>query len=302
MSNWWCFVLFKLFHSEWLAENVAQKELQRSWEEQEDLEEECDKGFDSINMIVGDTTNVNTGKQYGVMVRLQIMFNSRGHLAPQFISCQHHVLDRILCLVMEKLGASTTSPNIEYFFIRNLINNYETLKSKFVNGTDEIIDRSGWRDDMRFLYHLTRVVRFHDEHGRFPLVEFKKLLKISNACWNSRAILAILAFIDARRRLKQVCLFICTAWADWWFSDQTFRVTDFAELEEALAPYQSALVCLRNHWKQELSRIDIPHSNQCCERAVKVIQEVYSVFKDKSNVPLQFIVTNQHRKSSFFDL
>jgi len=203
-------------------------------------------------MIVADTTNVNTGKQSGVVVRLQRMFNSRGHQAPQFISCQHHVLDRILRLVMDQeLGACTTYPNIEYFFVRNLINNYETLKSKFVNGTDEITDRSGWRDDMRLLYHMTTVVRFHDEHGRFPLLEFKKLPNISNARWNSRAILAILAFIDARRRLKRVCLFICTAWADRWFSDQKFRVTDFAELEEALAPYQSALVCLRKHWKRE---------------------------------------------------
>ena len=100
------------------------------------------KLWGSINMIVADTTNVNTGKQSGVVVRLQRMFNSRGHQAPQFISCQHHVLDRILGLVMDQeLGACTTYPNIEYFFVRNLINNYETLKSKFVNGTDEIIDR-----------------------------------------------------------------------------------------------------------------------------------------------------------------
>ena len=107
ISNWWRFVLFKLFHSECLAENVAQKELQRSWEQHEDLEKECDKGFDSINLIVADTTSVNTGKQSGVVVRLQRMFNSRGHQVPQFISCQHHVLDRILRLVMDQeLGAS----------------------------------------------------------------------------------------------------------------------------------------------------------------------------------------------------
>jgi len=115
------------------------------------------KLWGSINMIVADTTNINTGKQSGVVVRLQRMFNSRGHQAPQFISCQYHVLDRILRLVMDQeLRAGKTSPNIEYFFVRNLISNYETLKSKFVNGTDEITDRSGWRDDMRFLYHLTK--------------------------------------------------------------------------------------------------------------------------------------------------
>ena len=63
----------------------------------------------------------------------------------------------------QELGAHTSlsSPNIEYFFVRNLMNYYDTLKSKFVNGTDEITDWSGWRDDLRFLYHLTRVMRFH---------------------------------------------------------------------------------------------------------------------------------------------
>ena len=138
---------------------------------------------------------------------------------------------------------------------------------------------------MQFLYHLTRVMRFQDEHGRFPLVEFKKIPNISNARWSSRAILAILAFIlmpDARHRLKRVCLFICTAWADRWFSDQMFRIADFAELEEALAPYQSALGCLRRHWKQEPSRIDIPRSNQCCERAIKVMQDIHPALRTKA--------------------
>ena len=150
---------------------------------------------------------------------------------------------------------------------------------------------------MRFLYHLTRVMRFHNEHGRFQLVEFKKIPNISNASWNSRAILAILAFIlipDARPMLKRVCLFICTAWADRWFSDQKFPVGDFAELEVVLAPYQPALECLRRHWMQEPSRIDIPRSNQCCERAIKVMQEIHAICKDKRNVPLRFILTNQH--------
>ena len=134
-----------------------------------------------------------------------------------------------------------------------------------------------------------RVIRFHDEHDRFPLVEFKKIPNISNARWNSRALLAILAFIlmpDARNRLRRVCLFICTTWADIWFSDQKFRVADFTELEKALVPYQASLGCLKRHWKQEPSKSDIPRSNQCCERAIKVMQEIHASCKDKSNVLL----------------
>ena len=55
----------------------------------------------SVVMIVADTTNVNTGKKTGVVVRLQQMLEEKGHPKPKFISCQHHVLDRVLHIVMD---------------------------------------------------------------------------------------------------------------------------------------------------------------------------------------------------------
>lgn len=250
----------------------------------------------SIQMIVADTTSVNTGKKNGVVVRIQQKFTDKGFEAPQFVSCQHHVLDRILRLVMDdELGSNTKSPEIEYFFVSDVSKNYDQLRSTFRNGTEKIVDRGGWRDDMKFLYHLTKVLRFYHEHGRFPLVEFKALPNISNARWNSRAILAILAYIlmpSARSRLRDVCLFISNAWADLWFSDQMYCEADFLKLAEALMPYKSALACLESHWKREPSVINIPRTNQCCERAVKVMQEVQSICKDKTNVSLRFLLTN----------
>ena len=112
--------------------------------------------WNAIKMIIADTTSVNTGKRSGVVVSLKRMFSEKGFSQPQFISCQHHVLDRILRLVMdEELGGNTTSPNIEYPFVSELLKNYDELKARFENGTEEIIDKSGWRDDMKFLYHLT---------------------------------------------------------------------------------------------------------------------------------------------------
>ena len=97
-----------------------------------------------IKMIIADTTSVNTGKRSGVVVSLKRMFSEKGFSQPQFISCQHHVLDRILRLVMdEELGGNTTSPNIEYPFVSELLKNYDELKARFENGTEEIIDKSG---------------------------------------------------------------------------------------------------------------------------------------------------------------
>ena len=50
-------------------------------------------------MIITDTTNVNTGKRNGVVVKLKSMFEVKGVTIPQFIGFQRHVLDRILHLV-----------------------------------------------------------------------------------------------------------------------------------------------------------------------------------------------------------
>ena len=130
---------------------------------------------------------------------------------PQFVSCQHHVLNQILQLVMdEELGSYTGSPNIQYPFVPQLVKNYERLRTEFVNGTEAIHDKSGWRDNMKFLYHLTKVFKFFEENHHFPLINFQKLPNISNVRWNSRAILAILAFIlipSARETLKSICRF-----------------------------------------------------------------------------------------------
>ena len=75
------------------------------------------------------------------------------------------------------------------------MNSYEELQARFVNGTEVIVDKSDWRDDMKFLHYLTIVFKFYEEKGHFPLVNFQKIPNISNARWSSRAVPAILAFV-----------------------------------------------------------------------------------------------------------
>ena len=95
----------------------------------------------------------------------------------------------------EEIGGSTKSPNIEYPFVSQLMNSYEELQAKFVNRTEVIVDKSGWRDDTKFLHHLTLVFKFYEEKGHFPLVNPQKIPNINIARWNSRAVLAIPAFV-----------------------------------------------------------------------------------------------------------
>lgn len=253
--------------------------------------------WNAIQMIVADTTSVNTGKRSGVVVRLQQIFSEKGFTKPLFISCQHHVLDRILRVVMDQeLGGNTTSPNVEYPFVSELTKRYEELKEQFVNGSEEILDKSGWRDDMKFLYHLTRVFRYFEDEGHFPSVKFQKIPNISNARWNSRAILAILAFIlipATRKTLDKVCRFISYDWAEYWFTNQMYNKNDFSNLSEILKPYKKASNTLKSHWKQEPSVLNIPRSNQCAERAIKVMQELYAVCRNKDKLQLRFILSNR---------
>lgn len=255
------------------------------------------KLWNSIKMIVTDTTNVNTGKKNGVVVQLQDMFQKKGLQKPQFVPCQHHILDRILRLEMEeKLGENSSSPNINYFFTKELLEHYETLKQIFCNGTEEIKETGGWRDDMKFLFHLTRTYRYYDQNKLFPNVRFQKIPNISNARWSSRAILALLAYIlmpKTRNKLESVCSFISYKWADFWFDDQTYKENTYSDLHKVLLNKKKPLATFTNHWNPEPSAINIPRSNQCAERAIKVMEDLYGLCRNKDSLPLRFILSNK---------
>lgn len=57
--------------------------------------------WSSIKMIICDTTAVNTGRLNGVVARIQRTMVGKGLQMPQYIGCQHHVLDRILRHVLD---------------------------------------------------------------------------------------------------------------------------------------------------------------------------------------------------------
>ena len=140
-----------------------------------------------------------------------------------------------------------------------------------------------------FLFHLT-LFRVFEKSGVFPKVKFQKLPKLSNARWNSRAILALLAFILQRERrdsLLDICRFISYTWADHWFTDQMYNAVDYQKL--------CSVELIENFWNQEPSRLEIPRTNQCAERAIKCFQDLLDVCKKKENLQLRFILSNKHR-------
>jgi hypothetical protein len=241
--------------------------------------------WSSIKMIVSDTTNVNTGKKNGVVVSLQKWCREFGFESPVFIGCQHHILDRILRLVLDEIvGGQTRSPNINYPFVLQIIDDYDSLKENFLNNeafddSDMITEEEqGWRDDMKFLFHLTRVFRHYKRHGKMPKVTFRALPGLTNARWNSRAIFTLLSYIlipDSRTQLGEACNFISYSWSDAWFSCQFFDENHYSQLQQALHPYSKAARCLETHWSQLPSPINTQRSNICAERAIKILEDIY---------------------------
>ena len=237
--------------------------------------------WSSIKMIVTDTTNVNTGKKTGVVTLLQEHYRHLGFAVPQYVGCQHHVVDLILKHFMnEKFGAKTSFPNISYEFIEELLQNYDDLKRNFQQSNVRIKKTNlKWRDDMQYFYELGQAFRYYKDNGQFPMFDFKTLPNMSNARWNSRGILALLAFILIPKytdSLLSTCDFITGCWMDIWFSDHKFNKNNFENFKITVENYKKTAECFERHFSRKESAVNSQHSNICAERAIKVVQDIQS--------------------------
>lgn len=238
----------------------------------------------NIRMIICDTTAVNTGRLHGIVKLIQDDVMSKGFQKPQYIGCQHHVLDLLLKHVMNFLiQGPTTKPELNYSFIDKISKNYDSLQDDYHQvATDDVNtdENPGWRDDFKFLYELCQAYRHYKTTSHWPRINWKKLPNLHQARWNSRAIYAVIAFFllpDWRRILGTACDFISYEWADAWFRTQHYNEATFNELLTSLrkTKCKKAIKCLETHWKVEESLIDIPRSNQNAERAVKLMEELH---------------------------
>ena len=82
-----------------------------------------------------------------------------------------------------------------------------------------------WRDDINFLCELGHHYRYYLENKDFAKINSKVLPNTSNARWNSRGILALLAFIllpEHRQQLQPACNFIASEWMIILFSNHYY--------------------------------------------------------------------------------
>ena len=248
----------------------------------------------SIKMIV----TANTGKINGSVSLLQDAFRNKGLEIPQYIGCQHHILDTVLKHVLNKFfHNSTVSPELNYDFILKLTNDYEKLKADFVNNGIELPKtfKERWRDDMAFLQHLIVCYKTYSASGQYPKIDFKALPSLSNSRWNSRAIYTLLAFIlipEYQQSTKLACDFICGKWGDTWFSSQMYNPSNFKQLSEACIGHEKALNSLKNFWSTKDSPIQSQRSNICAERAIKVMQDLLPYSRCIQSLNVRFILSN----------
>ncbi|KAI0985155.1 hypothetical protein GJ496_006848 [Pomphorhynchus laevis] len=222
---------------------------------------------------------VESLKEYGIIKSVKmIVLRNETNEVPQFIGCQHHILDRALRIIMDEyFGKYTVSPEISYEFVDLLTKDYDKLKHDFKQGGFELEAPSGWRDDMRLLHHLMDV--------------------LSSARWNGRATFALLAYIlipAKRLEMKFVCDIICGKWGTYLFSDQKYNETSFEELSIAFANYPKALSTLTKYWSRDKSSMDIERSNRCAERAVYQAKFLCNMRLKEENVKLRFILSNDN--------
>lgn len=259
------------------------------------------KLWPAIKLIISDTTSANTGKSVGAVTRLQNHFVKLGLDKPLYIGCQHHVLDTLLKHVMnDYFEAATTSPNLNYWFISRITEEYQQLKASFDNSgyalkeEEEIV----WRDDMAFLHHLITCCRQFKKTGCFPKINFRTLPNISNARWNSRAIYALLAYIllpEFRQSAEgqSSCDFISGTWSDIWFSGQVYNQDNYNNLAAVCKDHSKAIKTLRTFWSVEPTPIPTQRSNICAERAIKVLQDLLPLCKSIEKINIKFLLTNE---------
>ena len=256
--------------------------------------------WSSIKMIISDTTRVNTGCSSGVVAQLNQCFENKGFNKPQFIGCQHHILDTILRHVLNKyFHIKSQSPNMNYPFIDEIQEKYEHLKANYSG--EEVIpyyQEQGWRDDFRFLYDLCKAYQFHKTEGKWPFIKWHKLPSLHNARWNSRGIYTLIAYFllpNLRKKLDLSCSFIAGGWSQAWFCDQKFSESRYEELYLAIKKVKckEAQKSFETFWSRERSVLDVPRTNIIAERGVKRMEEVYKTCRNIKYLSPKFIAQNK---------
>ena len=223
---------------------------------------------------------------------------------PQYVGCQHHVLDLILRHLLDFVFPTVSvGPNINYKFVNQITENYESLQNTYIAEANmPLSENPGWRDDIKFLFEMCEAYQFYKEFKKLPNIHWRKLPPLHAARWNSRATYVIIAYFllpKLRRKLEKVCDFITGDWSLAWFCDQKFNENLYDKIVSSLTSLKcnKALNSFKTHWVNEVSVIDVPRSNKLAERSIKIMEDVFKTCKNDKYLNLKFVAKNRFDKS-----
>ena len=255
--------------------------------------------WSSIQMIITDTTAVNTGHKNGVVKKIQTEMLKNGLLEPQYIGCQHHILDRILMHILDFfIKTVSRNPCVNYDFVDEVLQKYAVLKLEYSGDVPlKQQENPGWRDDFQFLFELCEGYRIYRNLKKLPMIKWRQLPSLHAARWNSRAIYSLIAYFllpDWRNRLEVVNNFIANEWQASWFSGQMNNNELTTRLSIAIENLKCppAMKCFKTHWSFQESRIAVPRTNIIAERGVKLMTELKGTCKHDKYLNLKFVATN----------
>ena len=129
------------------------------------------------------------------------------------------------------------------------------------------------------------------------LKKWLKLPSLNNARCNSRATYALISYFlipKWRISLEAPCYFIANTWQEAWFSNQIFKEDVYDNLLQSISELNcpAALTSFTTHWRSEKSVLNIPRTNICADRAVKLMEELLQKCKGEKYLILKFMSTN----------
>jgi len=107
---------------------------------------------------------------------------SRGFNSPQYIGCQHHILDRILKHILDYfIPTNSTQPSLNCEFVNEVVKYYNTLQQSYKAETEmDIFTNPGLGDDFKFIFELCVALRFFKENGKYPVIKWRELPSLHN--------------------------------------------------------------------------------------------------------------------------
>lgn len=170
---------------------------------------------------------------------------------------------------------SHSSPNLEFEFIKEIIQNFDHLVQQYnQNQLSEFYVKPGFkhsRNDYKYLWTLYCAVESNVE---YPRIVFE-LPPLNKARWNSAASYFLMAWFllpKQKSQFEEVKCFLQNVWCPRWFQARSTKI-DFAEMASLVTQERVKKILMKNHTIESPSLM-VPLTNEVAERSLGRVTNV----------------------------